>query len=111
MIDASEFLRRRGRIREEVQRLASEFGRALKTAKERLTGQLSVTNVQNFGPAENGVRMYHAVNEAVFLNTVYEAFAQRELFQRVVVRQEPLRAQVTTALEGTRGTKRARTRA
>ena len=112
MIDAAEFLRRRGHTREEVQRLASEFGRALKTAKERLTGELSITNVQSFGSGENGVRMYHAVNEAVCLNTVYEAFTQRELFQRVVVRQEPLRAQVITALEGTRGTtKRVRARA
>ena len=105
MIDAAEFLRRRGHTREEVRRLASEFGRALKAAKERLTGQLSVTNIRNFGPAENGVRMYNAVREAAFLNSVYDAFTSRELFQSVVVRQDPLRAQVAVALEGTRGTR------
>jgi hypothetical protein len=45
MIDAAEYLRRRGHGEGEIRQLAPEFGRCLKAAKEHLTG--TARHVQN----------------------------------------------------------------
>ncbi len=73
MIDAAEFLQRRGHSQQEVTRLASEFGRALKTASERL-GRTATLNHHDFMSGSGDVQMYHAHNDARLLETVYQHF-------------------------------------
>ena len=104
MIDAAEYLRRRGHSETEIQHIASEFGRALKVAKEKLFGTVSITNVQEYGPVNtpNSTRKYNAREEAAFLNGVYELFKTRPLYQKAI-QQNPLSNQIEAALRGTRG--------
>jgi prophage antirepressor-like protein len=106
MVDAAEFLRRRGHGDKEIRHLSSEFGRCLKAAKEHLTGTVSLTNVTNYGAtAQNSTCMYNAVTEAAFLAGVYDVFRQRPLYQRHV---QNLNKDVEEALKGTRGFERRR---
>ena len=102
MIDAAEYLRRRGHGEKEIRHLASEFGRCLKAAKEHLTGTAAPTNVKDYGPAnaQNSTCMYNAVTEAAFLSGVYDVFRQRPLYQRHV---QNLNEDIEAALKGTRG--------
>ena len=104
MIDAAEYLRRRGHFEAEIQHIASEFGRALKAAKENVFGIVSITNVQEYGPVNtpNSTLKYNAREEAAFLNGVYELFKTRPLYQKAV-QQNPLNNKIETALRGTRG--------
>lgn len=106
MIDAAEYLRRRGHGETEIRHISSEFGRALKVAQENLEGTVAVTNLQRYGPRNipNGTCMYNAKLEAAFLNGVYEAFKQRQLYQKHV-RENPLTKQIEAVLQGTRGFK------
>ena len=67
MIDAAEFLRRKGHAQEEIRRLASQFGKALKAAWTHTRNDQVVTNCRN-GPGANDVRMYHAQDDAIFLD-------------------------------------------
>ena len=85
MIDASEFLMRKGHDALEVKRLACEFGRSLKTACQRTGRADAVTNHHEFGCGSSDVRMYHAHVDATFLDAVYCDFQKRELYQRVCV--------------------------
>ena len=106
MVDAAEFLRRRGHGDKEIRHLSSEFGRCIKAAKEHLTGTVSLTNVTNYGAtAQNSTCMYNAVTEAAFLAGVYDVFRQRPLYQRHV---QNLNKDVEEALKGTRGFERRR---
>jgi prophage antirepressor-like protein len=101
MVDAAEFLRRRGHGEKEIRHLASEFGRCLKAAKGQLTGTAAPTNVTDYGPnAQNSTCMYNAVTEAAFLAGVYDVFRQRPLYQRHV---QSLNDDIEAALKGTRG--------
>ena len=102
MVDAAEFLRRRGHGEQEIRHLAPEFGRCLKLAKEHLTGTAALTNVKDYGPAnaQNSTCVYNAVTEAAFLGGVYDVFRQRPLYQRHV---QNLNDDIEAALKGTRG--------
>ena len=82
MIDAAELLKRKGHSPAQVARLASELGKALKTACE-WTGGGSTMNSHEFGTAGGDVRMYHAHNDATLLDAVYYIFQRRDLFHRV----------------------------
>ena len=96
MVDAADYLELRGHSEIEIQYLASEFGKALKTAKELITGTASVTNLQSYGnTTQNAIHMYNSIQEAAFLKT-------RPLFQKYVQRN-PLNDQIASALKGTRG--------
>jgi hypothetical protein len=102
MVDAAEFLRRRGHSEAEIRHLASELGRCLKKAKEHLTGTAAITNTKDYGPAngQNSTRMYNAVTEAAFLGGVYDVFRQRPLYQRHVQDQNK---EIEAALQELRG--------
>ena len=82
MIDAAELLRRKGHSPAEIARLASELGKALKTACE-WTGRGSTMNHHEFGTSGGDVRMYHAHEDATLLDAVYYNFQRRDLFHRV----------------------------
>jgi prophage antirepressor-like protein len=107
MIDAAEILERKGHTHTQIHRIASEFGRALKTAWERTHLEAPATNLEQFGSGENNVRMYHARDDALFVDVVYEAFQKRELYQRTCLGRENVRTQLTQsvqdALQNTRG--------
>jgi prophage antirepressor-like protein len=110
MVDAAEFLQRKGHAPEQIARLASEFGRALKAAWEQTRGTDVVTNAEEFGFAANNVRKYHAQEDAVFLEEVYTVFkANRALYRTVCSAYEESRAQtaieVSAALQNARGFK------
>ncbi len=107
MIDAAKILTRKGHTHAEILKLASEFGRALKTAWERTHLEAPVTNLEQFGSGENNIRQYHARDDALFIDAVYEAFQKRELYQRLCPDREKDRVQyaqsVQDALKNTRG--------
>ena len=104
MMDAAEFLQRKGRGPQEVTRLASEFGRALKTASEGI-GRAATANHHEFRSGSNDVQMYHAHTDAVFLDTVYRIFQGRDLHHRVCAAREDseLEQSVSEALRNSRG--------
>ena len=83
MIDAAEFLMRKGHDALEVKRLASEFGRAMKTACQLNGRTAALTNHHEFGSGSNDVCMYHAHEDATLLDAVYRNFQRRDLFHRV----------------------------
>jgi len=107
MIDAAEILERKGHTHAQIHRIASEFGRALKTAWERTHLEAPATNLEQFGSGENNIRKYHARDDALFIDAVYEAFQKRELYQRLCLDREKVRDQlaqsVQEALQNTRG--------
>jgi prophage antirepressor-like protein len=104
LVDAAEYLRRRGHNDFEVRRLASEFGRALKAAR---SARPRVRIIADFGPDTHFLHKYHAHDDALFLDSVYAVFRERELFGRVTERHgrrsEELRAEVAGVLAGSRG--------
>ena len=103
MIDAAEFLQRKGHGPQEVTRLASEFGRALKTASEGI-GRAATANHHELRSGSNDVQMYHAHTDAVFLDTVYRTFQGRDLYQRVCAAHDSeLEQSVSEALRNSRG--------
>ena len=104
MIDAAEYLRRRGHTEREVRHLSSEFGRALKTAQEKVEGSASITNLQGYGPRNipNSTCMYNAKAAAAFLIAVYDSFKGRHLYQKHV-QENPLKRQIEAALQDARG--------
>ncbi len=110
MIDAAEFLQRKGHGQQEVTRLAGEFGRALKTASERI-GRAATTNHHEFRSGSNDVQMHHTHDDAVFLDTVYRIFQERDLYHRVCAAREDseMERSVSEALRNSRGM-RARVR-
>ena len=68
MVDAAEILRRKGHSPAEISRLASELGRALKTAWEATHPEAVATNVHEFGAGSNDVRMYNTHSDAAFMD-------------------------------------------
>ena len=110
MIDAAEYLRRRGHTEDEINHIAGECGKALKTAWEQTHGVDVVTNAAEFGPALSNVRKYHAQEDAVFLDEVYNVFkAKRALYRTICAGHEEARAQtagqMSAALQNARGFK------
>ena len=98
MIDAAEFLRRKGHAQEEIRRLASQFGKALKAAWTHTRNDQVVTNCRN-GPGANDVRMYHAKDDAIFLDEVYNHFrAHRNLYAAACGGHEQVRAQTAQSV-------------
>ena len=108
MIDAAEFLKRKGHTPMEIARLAGEFGRALKTVCERTGQRETITNHHEFGGHGNDIRMYHAHGDSFLLDAVYYNFQRRELYQRVCTTrgdtQMDLTLRVEEALQNSRGT-------
>jgi prophage antirepressor-like protein len=104
LVDAAEYLRRRGHNDSEVRRLSSEFGRALKAARPART---RVHVIADFGPDTHFLQKYHVRDDALFLDSVYTVFRGRELFGRVTERHgacsEQMLAEVSSALVGSRG--------
>ena len=104
LVDAAEYLRRRGHNDSEVRRLSSEFGRALKAARPART---RVHVIADFGPDTHFLQKYHVRDDALFLDSVYTVFRGRELFGRVTerhgARSEQMLADVSGALVGSRG--------
>jgi prophage antirepressor-like protein len=104
LVDAAEYLRRRGHSDAEVRRLSSEFGRALKAARP---ARSRVHIIADFGPDTHFLHKYHVRDDALFLDAVYAVFRERELFGRVAerhgARSEQMLAEVTGALVGSRG--------
>jgi len=104
LVDAAEYLRRRGHSDAEVRRLSSEFGRALKAARPART---RVHVIADFGPDTHFLHKYHVRDDALFLDSVYAVFRERELFGRVTerhgARSEQMLAEVTGTLAGSRG--------
>jgi len=107
MISAAEFLRRKGHTPEETLKLATEFGKALKHACMFLRRDEPVTNTQTFTTATSDVRMYHALDDGLFLEEVYAKFATRSLYVSNCAGYEQartqMRAQVAAALQNARG--------
>jgi hypothetical protein len=103
-VDAAEYLRRRGHSDFEVRRLSSEFGRALKAARP---AQSRVHVIADFGPDTHFLQKYHVRDDAVFLDTVYTVFRERDLFCRVAERHgarcEQVLIDVSRTLAGSRG--------
>ena len=108
MIDAAEYLRRLGHTEANARCIGSEFGRALKTAKEHILGgapsSSSITNVQCYGLANapNSTHMYNSKEEAAFLNEVYTMFKTGPLYQRFA-QELPMTTRIAEALQNTRG--------
>jgi len=107
MIGAADFLRRKGHTPEETSKLATEFGKALKHACVFLQRDEPVTNTQAFTTATSDVRMYHALDDGLFLEEVYARFATRPLYASNCAGHEQaktlMKAQVTAALQNARG--------
>jgi len=107
MIGAAEFLRRKGHTPEETLKLATEFGKALKHACMFLRRDEPVTNTQTFTTATSDVRMYHALDDGLFLEEVYAKFATRSLYVSNCAGYEQartqMRGQVAAALQNARG--------
>ena len=114
MIDAAEFLFRKGHGEEEIRRLAPEFGKALKVAWEYMQGERVVTNLHEFGTGASEVRMYHARDDALFLDGVYAKFQERGLYERVCHNrkraQDRMLSDVQEALQDARGFRNKRAR-
>jgi prophage antirepressor-like protein len=104
LVDAAEYLRRRGHNDSEVRRLSSEFGRALKAARP---ARARVHVIADFGPDTHFLHKYHVRDDALFLDSVYTVFRERELFGRVTerhgARSEQMLADVSRTLAGSRG--------
>ena len=98
-IDAAEILRRRGHVHSEVVRLATEFGKAMIIASERIG--------QHLAPIDGGARRYHIHDDAGFVNSVHRAFQKRDLYIRVCAPQQEAHAEldrkVDAALRNGRG--------
>ena len=110
MMDAADYLRRRGHTEDEINHIAGEFGKALKAAWEQLRGEDVVTNAAEFGSALSNVRKYHAQDDAMFMDEVYNLFkAKRALYSTICAGHEEARAQtadqVAAALQNARGFK------
>ncbi len=99
MIDATEVVRRKGHSPPEVARLASEFGRARKTACQQTGRVEALANHHELGGGSNGVRMYHAHVDAFLLDTVYYNFQRRELYQRVCATHGDAHTHLTLKVE------------
>ena len=110
MMDAADYLRRRGHTEDHINHIAGEFGKALKAAWEQLRGEDVVTNAAEFGSALSNVRKYHAQEDAMFMDEVYNLFkAKRALYRTICAGHEEARAQtagqVSAALQNARGFK------
>ena len=110
MLDAADYLRRRGHTEDHINHIAGEFGKALKVAWEQLRGEDVVTNAAEFGSALSNVRKYHAQEDAMFMDEVYNLFkAKRALYRTICAGHEEARAQtadqVAAALQNARGFK------
>jgi prophage antirepressor-like protein len=99
-IDAAEFLCRKGHSPAEIRRLASEMGRALKTAWVYRHGD-------DEAPFDTGIAQYRVREDALFLEEVYSRFRTRPLFARVCGAHQEARGamahNVSTALSTARG--------
>jgi prophage antirepressor-like protein len=98
LVDAAEYLRRRGHSEAEVRRLASEFGRALKAARPART---RVHIIADFGPDTHFLHKYHVRDDGLFLDSVYTVFRERELFGRVAERHGARSGQMLSDVRGT----------
>ena len=110
MVDAAEILKRKGHSPTEISRLASELGRALKTAwerTERMHPEAVATNLHEFGSGSNDVRMYNAHSDAAFIDAVYRVFQRRDLYKRVCPEHDRIQSDtaqsVEEALQNSRG--------
>jgi hypothetical protein len=63
--------------------------------------------IADFGPDTHFLQKYHVRDDALFLDSVYTVFRERELFGRVTeqhgARSEQMLAEVSGALVGSRG--------
>lgn len=88
LVDAAEFLRRKGHSPEIVRRLAPELGKAFKAAW--LEEQPPATRGRDYGAATRAVTMYRAFDDAPFLEAVYQLFQRRELYKRLCSEHEAI---------------------
>ena len=110
MVNAGDYLERRGHNAFEVSKLQTEFGKALKLAKDRLVSEGHLqdqrgTEFKWYGGAYREVQWYHRRDEAAFLDAVYAKFQERPLYKAICnpVIQKTMQEHVAKALEGTRG--------
>ena len=110
MVNAGDYLERRGHNAFEVSKLQKEFGIALKLAKDRLVAEghlqdLRGTEFKWYGGSYREVQWYHRRDEAAFLDAVYAKFQERPLYKTICNKaiQKSLQEHVAKALEGTRG--------
>ena len=100
MIDAAEILRRKGHTSQEVARLSSEFGKAMKTASERTARIDHTPNCREYGALAKSVRVYHSSLDAHFIDAVYRIFAQCELYNRVCQTGNDSSCETAESVEG-----------
>ncbi len=110
MVNAGDYLERRGHNAFEVSKLQTEFGKALKLAKDRLVAEghlqdLRGTEFKWYGGAYREVQWYHRRDEAAFLDAVYAKFQERPLYKVICNKaiQKDMQERVDKALDGTRG--------
>lgn len=107
LIDATEFLRRKGVDAGLVSRLAPEFGRDLKSAWEARETAAVAMRPQSFGGSDYNVRMYRTHEDALFMEAVWRSFQDRPLYQRLCAEYQAqclaVQEGVANALLGGRG--------
>lgn len=82
-IDAATILKERAYTEEQIDRLASEFGRDLKLVCEN-EGRISQSSEQDFGPESKQIGLYHRTRDATLIEDVLTSFKERPLYQRVM---------------------------
>ena len=82
-MDAATILKERAYTEEQIDRLASEFGRDLKLVRDT-EGRAAQSDEQEFGPDSKQVGLYHRTREAGLIEDVLASFKQRPLYQRVM---------------------------
>ena len=82
-VDAAAILKERAYTEEQIDRLASEFGRDLKLVRET-EGRASQSNEQEFGPESKQIGLYHRTHDANLIEDVLASFKERPLYKRVM---------------------------
>ena len=82
-IDAAIILKERAYTEEQIDRLASEFGRDLKLVRET-EGRMAQSNEQEFGSEFKQIGLYHRTRDATLIEDVLTSFKRRPLYQRVM---------------------------
>lgn len=81
-LDAEAILRERGLAREQLGRLASEFGKDLLLVAKNEARQIPTAN-KLFGPETREINQYRRVADAKLIEDVFQSFCQRPLYKRI----------------------------
>lgn len=106
-MDAAEYLRVRGHTDEQIGRMAGEFGKLLKLRLSNEGLESDFTNTQHFGGDEREVLLYNRQDHRQLLDSAYEAFKQRPLFQRVCPTDSAMQQRALQDVQAGRGMSKA----